>query len=71
MEVKTMIAPPNCFIRGCKHYIGIIQADGTEMTEWPACEAYPDGISEEIAYGKDLHLQVRGDQYNNVIYESI
>jgi hypothetical protein len=34
---------------------GVVQPDGTEMTERWACAAFPEGIPDEIAYGDDLH----------------
>jgi len=50
-----MLLQPNCSKRKCKHYLGIIQPDGTEMTECVACEAFPEGIPDEIAYGDNDH----------------
>ena len=64
-----MLAEPNCFTRKCKHFTGVDQPDGTEMTERVVCEAYPKGIPGDIAYGDDLHLKVRSDQKNQIIYE--
>lgn len=64
-----MIEAPVCYDRQCKHYRGIIQPDGTEMSERPACDAYPEGIPEDIQEGKDLHLKVRPDQDNSITYE--
>jgi len=64
-----MIAPPRCWERGCIHYIGISQPDGTEISERPVCDAYPNQIPDEIAYGEDLHLTVRGDQNNKIVFE--
>ena len=64
-----MLAEPACFERGCKHYLGVIQPDGTEMTETNHCKAFPTGIPNEIAYGDDLHLEVRPDQNNEFVFE--
>ena len=64
-----MIEEPQCFKRDCKHYFGIIQSDGTELTEKPGCLAFPEGIPNDIAYGKELHKSVRNDQNNNIIFE--
>jgi hypothetical protein len=64
-----MILPPNCYERKCIYYSGIIQPDGTEKSEVPSCEAYPLGIPDEIAYGEDLHLKVRTDQDNTIIFK--
>ena len=35
-----MLAEPKCWKRKCKHYLGIIQPDGTEMTEINNCKAF-------------------------------
>jgi len=64
-----MLAEPKCFIRNCKYYIGVSQPDGTEMTERNVCEAYPEQIPNDIAYGDDLHLKKRTDQTNDIVYE--
>ena len=64
-----MLAEPKCWTRKCKFYLGVIQPDGTEMTETNACKAYPDGIPFDIAYGDDEHLKKRTDQTNNITYK--
>ena len=57
-----MISQPNCSKRMCKHYLGIIQPDGLEQSECPACKAYPRGIPKEIAYGDNPHTKsFKGD----------
>ena len=56
-----MIREPNCFKRHCKFFIGVTN-DGDETTERVVCEAFPDGIPEEIAYGDNKHTgPVKGD----------
>ena len=52
-----MIQRPRCYERECKFFTGVIQPDGTELTETVACSAFPAGIPEEIAYGDNLHLE--------------
>jgi len=52
-----MLQEPKCFTRKCKHYLGMIQPDGTEMTETNNCKAFLDGIPEKIAYGDDDHTK--------------
>jgi len=52
-----MLQEPKCFIRKCKHYLGVIQPDGTEMTETNYCEAFPENIPNEIAYGNNSHTK--------------
>lgn len=64
-----MIREPKCSKRKCKYYQGIIKPDGSEKTEQPACQAYPDGIPNDIAYGDDKHLEVRDDQDNDITYK--
>ncbi len=64
-----MIIEAKCFIRKCKHYIGVSKPDGTELSERHICAAYPDGIPSDIAYGNDKHLEVRPDQNNLIVYE--
>ena len=64
-----MLAEPNCSKRSCKHYLGVIQPDGTEMTETNYCKAFRDSIPDDISYGDDKHLKVRDDQDNNIVFE--
>ena len=64
-----MIAEPNCSKRKCKHFLGVIQPNGTEMTETVYCMAYSEGIPKEIAYGNDKHFAIRPDQKNNFVFE--
>ena len=64
-----MLVTPNCHIRRCRHYEGVIQPDGTEETEAPACKAFPDGIPIEIAYGNNKHLKPIKGQGNDIVYE--
>lgn len=64
-----MIHEPDCYKRHCKHYKGIIQFDGTEMTEKNYCEAFPEGIPNEIAYGNNSHVKPIKDQGNEIVFE--
>ncbi|MFW6046751.1 MAG: hypothetical protein ACOCP4_03065 [Candidatus Woesearchaeota archaeon] len=64
-----MLIEPSCSKRRCKHYRGVIQPDGTELSERFVCDAYPSGIPDDIAAGNDPHEQVREDQDNDIIYE--
>jgi hypothetical protein len=64
-----MLATPNCFKRKCKHYLGVIQPDGTEVAETNACSAFPAGIPKIISYGKDKHLKVLSGQENTIVFE--
>ncbi len=64
-----MLAEPRCFQRQCKQYLGVIQPDGTELTEVNNCNAFLEGIPSEIAYGKNLHLKPLPDQSNDIVFE--
>ena len=63
-----MIAEPICWKRKCRHLIGV-KNDGDERTERNYCEAFPDGIPKEIAYGNNKHFTVHPKQENDIIYE--
>lgn len=56
-----MMTEPRCFARRCKHFQGVKQDNGDEKTERVVCLAFQNGIPDEIAYGDDLHLELRGD----------
>jgi hypothetical protein len=64
-----MLETPNCWIRKCKHFIGVKQDDENEETERVVCEAFPDGTPDEIAYGDNDHTKVFPGQKNKIIYE--
>ena len=66
-----MLAEPTCWTRKCKHYIGVIQPDGTELTETNSCKAFLKGIPSEIAYGDNRHTKPLSDQENDIIFEKI
>jgi hypothetical protein len=53
-----MIDTPECFKRRCIHYTGVIQPDGTEQTEKPACKAFPNGIPDKIAFASPYTVTV-------------
>lgn len=54
-----MMSRPRCHERGCSRFRGVI---GDEPDQRVTCDAFPEGIPDEIAYGDDLHLEhVRGD----------
>jgi hypothetical protein len=64
-----MIYEPKCFGRKCKHFLGVIQPDETEESEVVNCEAFPNGIPDEIAYGDNLHTEPLPEQSNDIVYE--
>jgi hypothetical protein len=65
----SMLLESKCYERHCKHYLGISQPDGTEMTERHYCTAFPDRIPDEIAYGDNEHLKSEKDQGNDIVFE--
>ena len=57
-----MIEIAKCLKRGCKHYIGVSQANGTELSERNICKAFPNGIPSEIAFEHNKHTKpFKGD----------
>jgi hypothetical protein len=66
-----MIIESNCSKRGCIHYIGVYQADGTEQTECHSCKAFLTGIPISIAYGRNQHLTPLEDQLNDIVFEEL
>lgn len=63
-----MLHIPKCASRDCIHFLGVRQVERAEEGEFLYCTAYPDGIPDDIAYGEDLHLHVRADQTNMIIF---
>jgi len=52
-----MITAPKCGIRGCKHFNGMAKPrSGAEDGKF-ICDAFHNGIPEEIVHGDDLHLE--------------
>jgi hypothetical protein len=66
-----MLATPECFKRECRYFLGVIQPDGTEMTEDVNCDAFPEGIPSEISYGNNKHLVPFPGQKNKIVYKRI
>jgi len=64
-----MLETPKCWTRKCKHFLGVLQPDGTEENEWVYCKAFPEGIPEEIAYGDNPHAVTFPGQKNKIVYE--
>lgn len=51
-----MLATPKCYERGCKHFRGVKSPDAeSEAGQFVYCEAFPNGIPNEIAYGDNPH----------------
>lgn len=64
-----MIAEPECRKRGCRHFGGVEQPDGTESSEVVVCPAYPDGIPRRITLDGELHLTAQKDQVGSIVFE--
>lgn len=64
-----MLETPVCHYRECRHFRGVHQPDGTEVSEVNVCPAFPHGIPVRIAYGSDKHLTVAVDQEGETVYE--
>jgi hypothetical protein len=64
-----MLAEPKCYTRGCVYFSGVKQPDGTEMSEFVYCTAFPDGIPEEIAYGNNKHTEPYPGQKNKIVFK--
>jgi hypothetical protein len=66
---KTMLPEPNCSKRNCKWFLGVLQVNEDEWGEVSYCSAFPGGIPDEIAYGKNLHLKPIAGQVGDIIFE--
>ena len=64
-----MIAEPNCNKRKCRHFEGIKWFGEQESSENNYCEAFPEGIPDEIAYGDNKHLVKHPKQDNDIVFE--
>jgi len=64
-----MIDEPECSKRNCKHFVGVGQPDGTELSEIVICGAFPKGIPSQISYGDNKHLKPLKDQDNDIVFE--
>jgi len=64
-----MLATCKCYTRQCRNYQGIIQPDGTEMSETNSCLAFMEGIPDDIAYGDNPHDKPTKEQVNVVVFE--
>ncbi len=64
-----MLGVPKCWDRKCKHFLGVLQPDGTEESEVNYCKAFKKGIPDEIAYGDNPHLVPLPGQGNELVYK--
>jgi hypothetical protein len=64
------IMPPRCYLndRKCKYFNGFILTKNGRSGK-VVCKAFPEGIPEIIAYGKDLHNKVIDGQIGNFVFE--
>jgi hypothetical protein len=54
--------PPNCYQRKCKWFKGV-------KNNKCCCEAFPDGIPEDISYGSNMHRVPEADQVGRYTFE--
>ena len=58
-----MLAEPKCFPRRCRWFMGVKTLPNTDIPEnaelyqVPYCQAFPNGIPAEIAYGHNDHTE--------------
>tara|TARA_B100000315_G_C14427845_1_gene518719 strand:+ start:155 stop:361 length:207 start_codon:yes stop_codon:yes gene_type:complete len=64
-----MLKEPRYYTRQCVHYRGVIWLGKEESSEVNSCNAFPDGIPDEIAYGDNLHLKPLKGQGNDIVFE--
>ena len=57
MGTKVVLKISDCHKRDCRHYLGVTQPDGTELTEVHFCKAFLDGVPYEISHGGNKHLE--------------
>ncbi len=63
-----MLDEPKCWTRKCKHFQGVLGED--EENHVLICDAFLDGIPDDIAYGNNLHLTPVEGQQNKIVYEA-
>lgn len=66
-----MLEEPRCFQRHCVHYRGVTWFGNEEETEDNFCNAFSEGIPDEIAYGDNLHLEPLKGQKNDITFEKV
>ena len=66
-----MLKIPRCFERKCIHFKGVTWLGKQEKSEINFCNAFPEGISEDITYGDNLHLIPIKGQDNTIVFEKI
>ena len=54
-----MLIIPQCYFNKCEHYLGTENKSEPfdESKEFNCCEAFPEGIPDEIAYGDNDHTK--------------
>lgn len=60
---------PRCLQRNCIQFQGATWLGRTEKSEVVFCNAFPEGIPNDIAYGDNLHLAPIKKQGNTITFE--
>ncbi len=63
------IEEAKCFNRECLHLLGIKLMEGKGLVPQYFCEAFSNGIPEEIAYGNNLHKVPFEGQKNKIVFK--
>jgi hypothetical protein len=67
---KMQLVEPRCSKRNCIHYQGVEEfIEGDPLSQNHICDAFPNGIPEEISYGDNLHLKPLENQENEIVFE--
>ena len=66
-----MIDRPRCYERKCRHFDGLSKVGGGkgDRGEVFVCPAFPKGIPEDIAYGRNLHFTEDPRQEGSLTFE--
>lgn len=56
-----------CYKRGCKHWDGFKKVAPDVIAN--VCDAFPNGIPDQIAFGQNKHLKPLEGQPNDIVFE--
>jgi len=66
----TQLQEPRCFTRNCVHFVGVKnRIEGDDLSHVNFCNAFPDGIPDDIAYGDNLHTEPLKNQGNEIVFK--